>query len=93
MLCSVLGSAIKKTLQHPKTNQQARLNFQQEIKAYQQAGNPIVYLDESGFAQDCHAGRRVNVMGALRGLTFLTVALFDGHVNSDVFYAWLIQEL
>ncbi|HIA68307.1 TPA: hypothetical protein EYN98_20115 [Candidatus Poribacteria bacterium] len=80
-------------MQHPKTNQQARLNFQQEIKAYQQAGNPIVYLDESGFAQDCHAGRRVNVMGALRGLTFLTVALFDGHVNSDVFYAWLIQEL
>ena len=41
-----------KTLQHPKTNQQARINFQQKIKAYQQAGNPIVYLDESGFAQD-----------------------------------------
>ena len=52
MLCSVLVSAIKKTLQHPKTNQQARLNFQQKIKAYQQAGNPIVYLDESGFAQE-----------------------------------------
>ena len=105
MLCSVLGSAIKKTLQHPKTNQQARLNFQQKIKAYQQAGNPIVYLDESGFAQemprthgyskkatrcyrtqDCHAGGRVNVMGALMGLTFLTVALFDGRVT------WLIQD-
>ena len=26
-------------------------------------------------------------------MTFLTVALFDGLVNSDVFYAWLIQEL
>ena len=26
-------------------------------------------------------------------LTFLTIALFDGRVNSDVFYAWLIQEL
>ena len=93
-----LGVSYKKTLQHPKTNQQA--------------GNPIVYLDESGFAQemprthgyskkatrcyrtqDCHAGGRVNVMGALMGLTFLTVALFDGRVNSDVFYAWLIQEL
>ena len=36
---------------------------------------------------------RVNVMGALMGMTFLTVALFDGRVNSDVFYAWLIQEL
>ena len=33
-----LGVSYKKTLQHPKTNQQA--------------GNPIVYLDESGFAQD-----------------------------------------
>ena len=38
-------------------------------------------------------GGRVNVMGALMGMTFLTVALFDGRVNSDVFYAWLIQEL
>ena len=47
-----LGVSYKKTLQHPKTNQQARLNFQQKIKAYQQAGNPIVYLDESGFAQE-----------------------------------------
>ena len=65
-----LGVSYKKTLQHPKTNQQA--------------GNPIVYLDESGFAQemprthgyskkatrcyrtqDCHAGGRVNVIGAL----------------------------
>ena len=26
-------------------------------------------------------------------LAFLTVALFDGLVNSDVFYAWLIQAL
>jgi len=86
-----LGVSYKKTLQHPKTNQQA--------------GNPIVYLDESGFAQemprthgyskkatrcyrtqDCHAGGRVNVMGALMGLTFLTVALFDGRVT------WLIQD-
>ena len=100
-----LGVSYKKTLQHPKTNQQARLNFQQKIKAYQQADNPIVYLDESGFAQemprthgyskkatrcyrtqDCHAGGRVNVMGALMGLTFLTVALFDGRVT------WLIQD-
>lgn len=68
-----LGVSYKKTLQHPKTNQQA--------------GNPIVYLDESGFAQemprthgyskkgtrcygtqDCHAGGRVNVMGALHDI-------------------------
>ena len=89
-----LGVSYKKTLQHPKTNQQA--------------GNPIVYLDESGFAQDAWLFEKgntllrdsglpcwgwVNVMGALMGMTFLTVALFDGRVNSDVFYAWLIQEL
>jgi hypothetical protein len=93
MLCRVLVSAIKKTLQHPKMNQQA--------------GNPIVYLDESGFAQDAWLFQKGNTLlrdsglpcwgagechGCL-GMTFLTVALFDGRVNSDVFYAWLIQEL
>ena len=36
-------------------------------------------------AGECH--------GCLTGMIFLTVALFDGRVNSDVFYAWLIQEL
>ena len=35
-------------------------------------------------AGECH--------GCLNGYD-LTVALFDGRVNSDVFYAWLIQEL
>ena len=42
-------------------------------------------------------GLRIAMLGAgeCHGclLTFLTVALFDGRVNSDVFYAWLIQEL
>ena len=32
-------------------------------------------------------------MGALWAWHSYTVALFDGRVNSDVFYAWLIQEL
>ena len=36
-------------------------------------------------AGECH--------GCLMGMIFLTVSLFDGRVNSDVFYAWLIQEL
>jgi hypothetical protein len=51
-------------LQHPKTNQQARINFQQKIKAYQQAGNPIVYLDESGFAQDMPSPHGYSKKGA-----------------------------
>ena len=43
-------------------------------------------------------GLRIAMLGGGRMswvpcLTFLTVALFDGRVNSDVFYAWLIQEL
>ena len=33
------------------------------------------------------------MIGAIVGLTFLTVSLFVGRVNSDVFYAWLHQEL
>ena len=33
-------------------NQQAQINFQQKIIAYQPASPPIVDLDESGLAQD-----------------------------------------
>ena len=43
-----LGVSYKKTLQHPKTNQQA--------------GNPIVYLDESGFAQDAWLFEKGNTL-------------------------------
>ena len=32
-------------------------------------------------------------MGALMGMTFLTVALFDGGLNWEVFYAWLTEDL
>ena len=93
-------------------NQQAQINFQQKINAYQPAGPPIVDLDESALAQDmprrhgyskkgtpCHgtqnwqAKGRVNAMGALMGMTFLTVVLFDGCLNWEVFYAWLTEDL
>ena len=43
--------------------------------------------------QDWHAKGRVNAIGAIIGMTFLTVCLFQGSVNSDVFYAWLTQDL
>ena len=47
-----LASPIKKTLKHPKADVNARRIFQEKIAAYEAAGRPIVYLDESGFAQD-----------------------------------------
>ena len=106
------GSAIKKTLQHPKANEQARRDFQNKIDAYKSAGRTIVYLDESGFAQDgsrthgyayrgkrCygvhdwHAKGRINVIGAMVGFGLVSVGLFEGSINSDVFYAWLTQAL
>lgn len=44
-------------------------------------------------AQDWHAKGRVNAIGAIIGMTFLTLSLFPCSVNSDVFYAWLTQDL
>ena len=42
---------------------------------------------------DWNAKGRTNAIGAIIGFTFLTVALFEGNINSEVFYAWLVQEL
>lgn len=42
-------SAIKKTLSHPKANQDDRHRFSERIARYQREAIPIVYLDESGF--------------------------------------------
>ena len=39
-------------LKHPKANAEVRTAFQTKISAYESQGRPIVYLDESGFAQD-----------------------------------------
>lgn len=43
--------------------------------------------------QDWHARGRLNAIGAIIGFIFLTVCLFDSNINSDVFYAWLTQDL
>lgn len=40
-----------------------------------------------------HAKGRVNAIGAIRDFTWMTLALFDTTVNSDVFFAWLTQDL
>lgn len=42
---------------------------------------------------DWHARGRVNVIGAIIGAAFVTLSVFPCYVNSDVFYAWLTQDL
>lgn len=42
---------------------------------------------------DWHSKGRLNAIGAILGFTFLTVCLFDANINSDIFHAWLIQDL
>ena len=42
---------------------------------------------------DWHAKGRVNVIGAILGAVFITLSVFPCYVNSDVFYAWLTQDL
>ena len=72
----------------------------------------IVYLDESGFANDMprkhgyslkgkrcygecdwHARGRVNVIGAIIDNQLMAVTLFDSNIDSDIFYAWLTENL
>ena len=36
---------------------------------------------------------RVNAIGAIVGMMFVTLSLFKSSINSDVFYAWLTQDL
>ena len=43
--------------------------------------------------RDWHAKGRVNAIGAIIKNQLLTVCLFDMNINSDVFYAWLTQDL
>lgn len=42
---------------------------------------------------DWHARGRINVIGACIDMTFINVVLFEGNIDSDVFYAWVINEL
>lgn len=102
----------KKTLHHPKACAAARCIFQTILGHHKINKRNIVYIDESGFANDMprahgytpqeqrcygvrdwHAKGRTNAIGALIGKTLLTVGLFNTTVNTDVFTAWLIQDL
>jgi len=44
-------------------------------------------------SKDWHSRGRVNAIGAICGFKMLNVCLFEGNINSDVFYAWLTKEL
>ena len=52
MPCAAWVSVIKKTLRHPKANEDARQAFREKIKHYEKGERTIVYIDESGFATD-----------------------------------------
>jgi len=79
---------------------------------HRQKDNPIIYVDESGFALDaprthgygrvgqrCYGKRdwhnrgRVNAIGAILDFELLTVDLWENNIDSDVFYAWVIEAL
>lgn len=42
---------------------------------------------------DWHARGRINAIGAIIDFSFLTVCLFEANINSDIFYAWLTEDL
>jgi len=44
------------------------------------------------FNQTASKGR-ISAIGAIIGFIFVTVSLFQGNVNSDVFHAWVTQDL
>ena len=43
--------------------------------------------------KDWHARGRVNAIGAIIGFVLLTVCLFNCNIDSNVFYAWLTEDL
>ncbi|WP_426578513.1 IS630 family transposase [Xenorhabdus stockiae] len=42
---------------------------------------------------DWQAKDRINVIGAILKKTFVTLSLFSGNINADVFHAWMTQDL
>jgi transposase len=40
-----------------------------------------------------HSKARTNVIGALIGSCLLTLCLFNGSINSDIFYTWIKEDL
>lgn len=44
-------------------------------------------------SKDWHARGRVNAIGAITNFKLFNVCLFECNIDSDVFYAWLTEEL
>lgn len=42
-------------------------------------------------SKDWHARGRVNAIGAITGFKLFNVCLFDCHIDSDVFHAWVTR--
>lgn len=43
--------------------------------------------------RDWQARGRLNAIGAIVNFQFIAITLFDSYIDSDVFYAWLIEDL
>jgi len=52
MLSNAWALLIKKTLKHPKADDEKRSKFCETIEAFKKQERPLVFLDESGFAHD-----------------------------------------
>ena len=44
-------------------------------------------------SKDWHSRGRVNAIGAITDFKLFNVCLFDGNINSDIFHAWVTQQL
>ena len=99
-------------MSHPKANEEKRQVFIEKINGYQESGKTIVFVDESGYANNmprrngyapigerCFGKHnwnekgRTNVIGAIIGFCLITVFMISGTVNSNVFLAWVEQDL
>ena len=52
MRCGAWGLPIKKSLRHPRTDEGARQFFRARLEGYHAQGRTVVFIDESGFADD-----------------------------------------
>ena len=102
------ATRIKKTYFHPKADEILRKEFQEKIERYQKENRIIVYLDESGFAQDmpreygysekgkrCYDEKDWHAKGRVNaiGAIINNKLLTVSLFDSDVFYAWLEKDL
>ena len=81
------GCHHQKTLAHPKADEGRHTAFRARIKAHEEAGKPIVYIDKSGFEHDmlrahgyaqrgqkCHGKRDWNARGRMNVIGALLAA-------------------